>query len=185
MTRPKYKVLWEEFFSKYGISLIHGWSVDREVPAKIEDTNSELKGGGRIDLLLRDTQNIVVIENKVKSDINKIDTDKPDEDQLDRYRDYVKWCLDKKEFGEQTQSFFFILAPNYQNHIVSNKEIKGYIIITYKELYDFLDRSRSLWKDDINMCDFHKAMKRHTYKNVNDYLYYEMQEKFYRRIFKL
>ena len=31
---------------------------------------------------------------------------------------------------------------------------------------------------------FFEAMERHTHKNVNDYLYYEMQEKFYRRIKK-
>jgi hypothetical protein len=35
---------------------------------------------------------------------------------------------------------------------------------------------------DRNFVDFHDAMFRHTHNNVNDYLYYEMMEKFAQRI---
>jgi hypothetical protein len=59
---------------------------------------------------------------------------------------------------------------------------KYYKIITYGDLYNFLEKKKSKFEDDANFVAFFEAMERHTHKNVNDYLYYEMQEKFYRRI---
>jgi hypothetical protein len=40
-------------------------------------------------------------------------------------------------------------------------------------------------KEDPNFKAFFEAMHRHTHENVNDYLYYEMQEKFFNRIKQL
>lgn len=57
-----------------------------------------------------------------------------------------------------------------------------YKIITYKELHDFLSKNIDVFKDDANFKSFYEAMKRHTYQNVNAYLYNEMGEKFIRRI---
>ena len=59
---------------------------------------------------------------------------------------------------------------------------KKYKVITYRELYDFLKVRKSKSKVDANFDDFLDAMRRHTHYNVNDYLYYEMLEKFIRRI---
>jgi hypothetical protein len=56
--------------------------------------------------------------------------------------------------------------------------------ITYADLYNFLKDRLSSFYNDANFVAFFEAMKRHTHKNVNDYLYYEMQDKFYRRIRK-
>ena len=59
---------------------------------------------------------------------------------------------------------------------------KIYSIITYHDLYYFLLKNKSVFEKDRNFVDFHNAMFRHTHNNVNDYLYYEMMEKFAQRI---
>jgi type IV secretory pathway ATPase VirB11/archaellum biosynthesis ATPase len=56
-----------------------------------------------------------------------------------------------------------------------------YKIITYGDLYKFL-KDRNEVKADANFKAFFEAMHRHTHENVNDYLYYDMLEKFVRRI---
>ena len=58
-----------------------------------------------------------------------------------------------------------------------------YKIITYKELYEFF-KNRDEVEEDINFKAFFNAIKRHTRDNVNDYLYYEMQEKLMHRIYE-
>ena len=59
-----------------------------------------------------------------------------------------------------------------------------YKVITYGDLYNFL-KIASAVKEDPNFKAFFEAMHRHTHENVNDYLYYEMQEKFFNRIKQL
>ena len=57
-----------------------------------------------------------------------------------------------------------------------------YKVITYGDLYNFLEENRSTFEDDRNFVAFFEAMHRHTHDNVNGYLYYDMLEKFVRRI---
>ena len=57
-----------------------------------------------------------------------------------------------------------------------------YRTIFYGELYQFLSERKNIFENDINFVAFYNAIYRHTHKNVNDYLYYDMQDKFYRRI---
>lgn len=184
MTHPEYYGLWKGFFEKYDITLNKNFIVEREVPSKIEDESDEYKGkpsGGRIDLLISDEENIVVIENKIKSDVNAIDADKDNSTQLDRYVNYVEW-VSKQNYENKPNCLFLILAPKYNIPIISEEMGKIYKIITYTELYDYLKDNLFVFYNDANFVAFFEAMKRHTYENVNDYLYYEMQEKFFRRI---
>ena len=58
---------------------------------------------------------------------------------------------------------------------------KEFRSITYRDLYNFLQITSAV-KEDHNFKAFFDAMHRHTHDNVNDYLYYEMLEKFVRRI---
>ena len=58
---------------------------------------------------------------------------------------------------------------------------KIYQVITYGDLYTYLDGKDEV-KSDLNFKAFFEAMHRHTHENVNDYLYYDMLEKFVRRI---
>ena len=163
-----------------------------------------LPSGGRIDLLIRDNKNIIVIENKIKSDINLNSeeqkkqqgqttnlTSKQNTTQLDRYFNYINWRTGKysdKEgiptpYGDDLGKtpHFFILAPNYNK---PKNTLSGvYKVITYKELYNFL-KLRPELEGDANFKAFFEAMHRHTHEYINDYLYYEMMEKFALRIKK-
>ena len=176
----KYPKLWKMFFAMYGIDLDYNYKVTREESAKIEDdkwNHTEFPSGGRIDLLIRDNNNIIVIENKIKSDINTVATDN-DKTQLDRYVNYVDWFV-KNKCEKEPDCHFFILAPNYN---CPKETMNGiYQVITYRELYNFLEITDAA-KSDCNFRAFHEAMHRHIHPNVNDYLYYEMLEKFVRRI---
>jgi hypothetical protein len=169
------------FFAMYGIDLDYNYIVTREKSAKIEDDewdHAEFPSGGRIDLLVRDKNNIVVIENKIKSDVNTVPTDKKEKNQLDRYVNYITWLTSE---NTNIEPHFLILAPNYNKPKLSEEMGKKYKVITYRKLYNFLAITDAV-KSDCNFRAFHEAMHRHTHGNVNDYLYYEMMEKFVRRI---
>ena len=195
MTQPQYKSLWQNFFKQYGVELDENYTVTREESAKIEDkewNHDDKPNGGRIDLLIRDEKNIVVIENKIKSDINAIASDGKKENgeyitQLNRYVNYIEWRTQGDEPTNKRpdagkRAFYFILTPNYNDPKISD-EMKVYYKknITYRDLYNFLETTSAI-KEDCNFKAFYEAMHRHTHKNVNDYLYYDMLEKFVRRI---
>ena len=184
MMQKKYRELWQKFFSNHGVDLSDNYTVTREESAKIEEdkwNHAEKPSGGRIDLLIRDEKNVVVIENKIKSDINTKESDKDDTTQLNRYVNYVEWLIENCD-GAKPKSHFLILTPKYNIPDVGEDMKKVYSIVTYHDLYHFLLENKSVFADDRNFVDFHNAMFRHTHNNVNDYLYYEMMEKFVHRI---
>ena len=184
MMQKKYRELWQKFFAQRGIELGKDYTVTREEDANIKDSewdNDNKPGGGRIDLLIKDDKNIIVIENKIKSDINTKKSDKGSITQLNRYVNYVEWLIKHSE-GEKPTPHFVILTPQYNIPEVGEDMKKIYSIITYHDLYYFLLKNKSVFEMDRNFVDFHDAMFRHTHNNVNDYLYYEMMEKFVMRI---
>ena len=183
MKQRKYRELWQRFFAEEGAELGENYTVTREESAKIEDNDWDHENkpsGGRIDLLVKDDKNIIVIENKIKSDINTKTSDKGDTTQLDRYVNYIEWLIQNSE-GEKPAPHFIILTPKYNIPEIGNMK-QFYSIITYEKLHNFLLKNRSVFEDDSNFVDFYNAMFRHTRDNVNDYLYYEMMEKFVQRI---
>ena len=207
--QDKYVDLWYTFFVNYlnaDIILSNDYWIKREEDAKITDNDyknkNKVEGGGRIDIIIRDSNNVIVIENKIKSDINKNASDKKklnvsdrnadnqsksERNQLHRYKEYVEWRISDKDKGKTP--YYCILTPNYNQpeipvNLKSEKGIHGYKIITYKDLYEFLGSKEEIWQDDSNMRAFYEAIYRHTHKNVNDYLYYEMQEKLMYRIYE-
>ena len=183
MMQANYRGLWQKFFTERGIELGSNYTVYREESAKIEDDNwdhEKKPSGGRIDLLIRDDKNIIVIENKIKSDINTKESDQNDTSQLDRYKNYIEWLTENSDV--KLQPHYRILTPKYNIPDVKKEMKEIYPVITYSELYDFLQKNKSAFENDRNFVDFHNAMFRHTHDNVNDYLYYEMMEKFINRI---
>lgn len=181
MTRPEYRDLWVDFFKKHGVTLERDYKVEREASAKIEDTEEgkRLPNGGRIDLLISDRNNLVVVENKIKSDINTVDSDfEEDTTQLNRYENYINWRISKEKTGRE--GHFLILCPEYNQPILRESE-KNYTIITYKDLYKYLSGQPQV-TDDNNFKAFREAMFRHTHSTHNGYLYNEMLDKFKRRI---
>ena len=185
----QYPKLWRKFFLNYGIDLGETFSISREESSKIEDSNynhTKYPSGGRIDLMLRTKQDIVVIENKIKSDINSIEEDCEGK-QLRRYYNYAVWLTKNKNGNDYNkEKHFFILTPKYNIPTIEDEEMKKlYHIITYADVYKYLSENLNQIKDDSNFIAFYEAMYCHTLDNVNDYLYYEMQEKFFRRIKEL
>lgn len=184
MLQSQYRKMWLRFFrEKYGICLDENYTITREEASKITDDSplfKSLASGGRIDLLIRDHNSFVVIENKIKSDINSVEED-GEGLQLERYWNYITWLSQTKE-TTRTRKYAFILTPDYNIPDIPESMKEEHKIMTYSELYIFLTENKSIFGSDLNFCAFYDAMFRHTHKNVNDYLYYEMQEKFIRRI---
>ncbi len=133
--------------------------------------------------MIRTANELVVVENKIKSDINSIDEDCEGK-QLRRYYNYTMWLSKNKagdDYGKQPR--FFILTPKYNIPLIEDAEMKVlYTIVTYADVYDYLTAKRAEFAADGNFVAFYEAMLRHTHDNVNDYLYHEMQETFFRRI---
>lgn len=174
MERTEYFPLWRDFFRRFGIELTEGFTVSRE---------ESCTNGGRIDLLVRAQDDLVVIENKIKSDINSIEEDGEGK-QLRRYFDYANCRVsqsDCPDFGKTIH--YVILTPKYNIPVIEDEQMRdAYKVVTYADLYDYLTENISVFKHDINFVSFYDAMHRHTHDNVNDYLFYEMQDKFIRRI---
>lgn len=185
MLRERYRMLWCEFFARFGVELDENYTITREESSKIDDSSIDKKypSGGRIDLMIRTNKTLIVIENKIKSDINSIEEDGEGK-QLRRYYNYSNWLTsirESKDFGKEQQ--FIILTPKYNVPTIEDGEMrKIYKVITYSDLYNYLLHKKDKFADDGNFVAFFEAMHRHTHNNVNDYLYYEMQEKFFRRI---
>lgn len=192
MLCPEYNKMWNEFFgnirfrSKPRLVLGDKYTITREEDSKIVDDkfdHNNYQSGGRIDLMVRTGDAMVVIENKIKSDINSISEDGNNGDQLNRYYNYANWLATKNESPDYgKERYFLILTPKYNIPSVKMEMKDVYEIITYKDLYEFLTAKLEEFRHDRNFVAFYEAMYRHTHENVNDYLYYEMQEKFIRRI---
>ena len=186
MLRPEYRSLWRDFFAGFGIELGESYTIAREEAFKIECTKGDSEkylSGGRIDLMIRTSDSLVVIENKIKSDINSVE-ENGEGNQLSIYYTYANRLATKKgtsDYGKQCH--FIILSPKYNIPTVKDNEMAStYKVITYADMYDYLTHHKHVFESDANFVAFYEAMYRHTHENVNDYLYYEMQEKFFRRI---
>lgn len=139
-----------------------------------------------IDLLISDEKNVIVIENKIKSGINGIDTrhdinDHLVQSQLKKYYHYVTSDKDYKDKDVRC----FIFLPNY-NRIDNSKYLLGdkYTIINYNRIYDFFSSNKELYDSSAYFEDFINALYKHTKDYDND-LEEEMQRRFHNAIFKV
>ncbi len=98
---------------------------DATIVKKKTETDTSDSNGGRIDLLIRTEHAYVVIENKIKSDINSKKSDGIDGNQLKRYHDYVKYCI----IGDYIEN---LLANNKKEELE-----KRYKQIQPRDLPDF------------------------------------------------
>ena len=197
MRQPEYRPLWKRFFKDYlEVDLSDDFEVERERDIShigIEDGKKTLTG--RIDLYITDSDNIIVIENKIKSDINTNRMDKLDESQLNRYKRYVEEIENEERDGcekegreyKERKHHFFILAPNYNQPHISPEMAAVYKRFSYKDIYDFLNKEEnvSIVANDPNFRAFRDVIHRHTLTNPNGYLYYEMMDRYFSRINEL
>ena len=183
MSLEQYRPLWIKFFGNYGVHLHNNYNVGREISSKITDESidpARYPSGGRIDLLIEDSGNFVVIENKIKSDINNVKSDGEGMNQLHRY---INFAQHKVSATGQTP-YFFIIAPNYNIPVLDEETSKRYRIITYRDICEFLDEPTNMAavESDWNFRALYDVMKWHTFDSPNEYLRYEMQEKFEQRL---
>ena len=190
--QEKYKKLWQDFFGiKSDIVDVH-----TEKDATIKDiiigkkvhAEEQYNTGGFIDIFIKCSDELILIENKIKSDINKKASDLSngqDITQLDRYLNFANWELNKRDDDKYENVKAIILMPDYNEPTISAKMKDHWTPIKYSELYKHLEDNQQVFANDINFRQFFKALERHTHKNVNDYLYHEMQEKFFNRIKQL
>lgn len=188
-----YPKLWSEFLnevlkkSEKHFRLNSTFTVKREysiAEEKEEETGNPLSG--RIDLLIESENAVIAVENKILSNINKIDSDDKSkgENQLTRY---LGWLNNTGV----SNAILFVLAPECCNsnslgipEKFPNPNVKQYWggVISYKQLYDFLSMHLRCFCSDANFVAFYNAMERHTKASDAEYLYEEMRDKFYERI---
>ena len=120
-----------------------------------------------------------MIENKIKSNINKVEADiEVEQDQLDRYKNYIKYIIDNKNV-EQAAYQLFVLAPDYSK--LKIKSGADYKIIRYSCICNYLaDKIVAIADDDFTA--FYFAMRRHSFNPESLCLYDDMKNIFYRRL---
>lgn len=177
-------------------------SIEREKDATVgkkKNGNNSDSNGGRIDLLIRTEKAYIVIENKIKSDINSKESDGVDANQLKRYRDYVKFCIigdyittltneDVKKklskcYKEVTPSRLEELENEVKKFNETLPEIKSYFFVLAPDYnvpakerlkeYDYkaLKYSVLVGKESDQYADVAQLMKDYDAKHKNDELW--------------
>lgn len=111
-----------------------------------------------IDLWVQDENNIIVIENKIKSGINGRMDDGTS--QLDKYADFAEKYKRDNKLGNV---FYFLFVPNYNNlsRDISKLNVQ-YKIINYSEIYDFFRKNAAEYINDKYFSDFLSGLKNQT-----------------------
>ena len=100
----------------------------------MNDPNAKPLERGIIDLFIETNDSIIVIENKIKSDLNgkNIDEDGEEVTQLSKYDNYLSAICDNKK------CFLLVIAPDYNSEFRIESGLKtNPSIIKYSALYDF------------------------------------------------
>jgi hypothetical protein len=134
----------------------------------------------KIDLLIEDENSVIVIENKILSNINGVkgkDIDGKLKSQLDKYYDLVN----EKAKVDGKKAYFFLLHPKY-NEIDLQKYKCGesYIKITYLDVCNCFSKIKDEIKDNY-FFDFVMALGKHA-SDYDNTLKEEMQDRFFKKI---
>lgn len=136
----------------------------------------------RIDIYIEDQNHAIVIENKIKSEVNSVNqrhnfTGELIKSQLEDYYDFIE------EYAENREKKYFILMPNYHRIDLSKyKHSEKYQKIAYSEVFNFFstheyqNASEKKYYDD-----FVKALRRHAEEYYDDQ-YAVMKRRFVKRI---
>ena len=110
-----------------------------------------------IDLWIRDEDNVLVIENKIKSGINGKKDD--GSNQLNKYYEYTEQY---KNEGNVKNAYYFIFEPNYNNLKIKDNCANIYKKINYSEIYNFFKKNASEYINDKYFPDFLIALYNQT-----------------------
>ncbi len=138
-----------------------------------------------IDLLIRNGQQVIVIENKIKSGINGICKNTKEDDKIkSQLDDYYKYVEDEKNFSKQYDKHYFVFAPNYNIIDLKKYDNSGkYKLIKYSKIYDFFDNNKNEYEDIPYFQEFLYALKKHT-KDVDNHNDIEAENRFLKAILK-
>lgn len=130
---------------------------------------------GIMDLFIETNQSLIVIENKIKSNLNgkNINEDGEETSQLSKYDQYLSLVSGNK------QRYIFVFAPDYNCNFLIDKNLSAAVkTIKYSEIYAFFEKElaaelndRGVWGNKYNL--FLNALKKHS---IN--LEYEMLIRF-------
>ena len=115
-----------------------------------------------IDLLIENEDHIIIIENKIKSMINGVNS-KSSEKIKSQLSKYVNYAYDKYDNYDKDHLHFYIFAPNYNQIDLKNYECgEEYDIINYSMIYEFYCKNAckmlniEYFKEFINALEIHK-----------------------------
>lgn len=156
------------FFSNYSDLLC---SFTKEVlNIDVSDSYQVKREFHNIDLWIEDENNVIVIENKIKSGINGV-SDRHDfsegglvQSQLSKYYTFaINYSKEKNKKEKHQKVSCFIFVPNYNKlDLSSYSGSRNYKVIRYKDIYNFFI-SKSI--SNSYYTDFCNALYKHT-KNV-------------------
>lgn len=131
-----------------------GLNSDKDFSVKKEKILKNSKYKGRMDLLIENPNLKIIIENKIKSDLNGIFVeDEIEKSQIDKYRNYLdKLC---EETEQKAESLIFILKPNYSKVKISENVDE---VINYSELYEFFAKQKKWFTGDKHFGEFLNAL---------------------------
>lgn len=139
----------------------------------------------RIDLWIESDEDIIVIENKIKSGINGITCD--DYSQLEKYYDVAEAIAEKQQkdkvVKKKKNTHYYIFAPNYAKFdILKFRSGCEYKIIEYSKIYDFFSNERATYSQDRSFPDFLQGLNRHTSTSFPEMQFETMRTRLLRRI---
>jgi hypothetical protein len=135
-----------------------------------------------IDILIKDGEKRIIVENKIHSAINRKKSDKDGESQLNRYWEQ----LTEKEGVLENNIAAFIICPEYaveqmRENMKQYKYQEKYGIISYKTLLNELKDVGEAY-GDVQFGIFISALQKHCYASIPKAKYEEMKNKFINRI---
>lgn len=151
---------------------------------------------GHTDLLCYNSTNLIVIENKIKSDINGIEKDENGvivKTQLDDYVEFSKKFRDEY-CPKALIPRYYLLVPDYSNirhyhmdhfnpYTPDSILVGKFSVLYYSTLYKFLTKKikKAPFSKDVAFKEFVKSIEPHTHL-TDDSLYRDMLRRFHERI---
>lgn len=135
-----------------------------------------------IDILIKNGDKSIIVENKIHSAINRKKSDKANESQLNRYWEHL---TDKEGIAESDVTAF-IICPEYaveqmREDMKQYKYQEKYDIISYETLWNLLKDVDETY-GDVQFGIFVSALQKHSYDSLPKTKYEEMKNKFTNRI---
>lgn len=110
-----------------------------------------------IDLWIESNDQIIVIENKIRSGINGLD--ESGKSQLDKYRAFAE----KEAHASKKKLQLCIFVPNYSSIDLEKHDPNGtYKVIKYKEIHRFFTENTADYLTDQYFPDFLRGLERQT-----------------------